>query len=701
MKTDNSKNIDALFRDKLEHVEYSQSESAWTVLEFLMRQQKRKRKLFLIRFFSSSAVLVALLFLWLNFFFEPERENISDKEYNAYSSALNATEEFRNNAQHNNENSPRMEKQNNNSSFAYSHNASGENHRSHLNTNSNSPETNAITAEHQPQSIFADVNNNKEEKSQDEYGYLESFSRALYIPWDKDSVKVQIRFTGKELNTPFPEYAPVINADGSVMYFTSRRPVTEKEKKKGITGLENIYFSSFNRETGKWTEALMLPAPVNFPGRFNSAVALSNDGQRLFLYRDDKFGNGDIYESVLQGNLWSEPQSLPEPINSQYHETSVTLSPDGNTLYFVSNRPGGKGEKDIWYCTKTKDARLPPASRQDRDGHGTWSQAKNLGSPVNSSKDEEGIFMHPDGKTLYFSSRGHSGRGGYDIFYTRLENGKWTQPVNLGPAINTPNDDVYFVVEANGQNAYYASIRDDGMGEKDIYKVTFIFPEKNKKNTAQLTLFKGNVLDKLTKQPLESDIELIDLEKGEQITTLKSNAATGAFMLSLPAGKNYAINVKKQNYLFYSENFNIPSGDEYKEVHKTVLLDQLRTGAKVVLKNIFYDYDKATLRPESKNELDRLHDLLLQNPNLKIELSAHTDSRGSNEYNLNLSQNRAQSCVDYLLSRGISKERIVAKGYGEEQPFVKEEEISKMTSENEKEAAHQLNRRTEIKIIEN
>lgn len=680
MKTDSLRNIDALFREKLEHVEYSQSESAWTMINSLLRQRRRKRKIFLLRFLSSCVALASLLFLWLNFF-QPKQENTSDnKRIHTYPSSLNSEEQIQSNESYNSGNEILNQEQN--SSFIPSYSVSRADHTTSL-ANNDSSLVDSETI------ISADASNRKEKEKEEEIkeDYLESFSRSLYIPWDKDSVKVQIHFTGKELNTPFPEYAPVINADGSVMYFTSRRPVTEKEKKKGIIGLENIYFSSFNRETGKWSEALMLPAPVNFPGRFNSAVALSNDGQRLFIYRDDKFGNGDIYESVLQGNIWSEPQPLPEPVNSKYHEASVTLSPDGNTLYFVSNRPGGKGGKDIWYCTKTKE--------------GKWSEAKNLGSTVNSNKDEEGVFMHPDGKTLYFSSRGHKGMGGYDIFYARLENGKWTEPVNLGPAINTPNDDVYFVVEANGQTAYYASVREDGMGEKDIYKLTFIFPEEKKKPVAQLTLFKGNVLDKLNHQPLGADIELIDLEKGEQITTLKSNSATGAFMLSLPAGKNYAINVKKQNYLFYSENFNIPSGDEYKEVHKTILLDQLKTGAKVVLKNIFYDYDKATLRPESKLELDKLYELLVQNPKLKIELSAHTDSRGSDDYNLNLSQSRAQSCVDYLLSKGIGKERIVAKGYGEQQPFIKEEEINKMNSENEKEKAHQLNRRTEIKIIDN
>ncbi len=409
-----------------------------------------------------------------------------------------------------------------------------------------------------------------------------------------------------------------------------------------------IYYSKYEQKSNKWSNAKLLPYPVNVPGRFNSAVALSNDGQRLFIYRDDDSGNGDIYESQKRGDVWTEPQRLPEPINSQYHESTISLSPDGNTIYFTSNRPGGKGGMDIWYCKKQKN--------------GLWGEAKNL-EEINTDKDEEGVFMHPDGKTLYFSSRGHNTLGGYDIFYTQWIDGKWIKPINLGKEVNTKDDDVYFVVEANGQNAYFSTIRKDGMGEKDIYKLTFVYSEDQKKKTAQLTLFKGNVVDKQNQHPLEAEIELFDLEKDEKITTLKSEATTGAFMISLPAGKNYAINVKKEGYLFYSENFNIPAGDVYKEVQKTIMLDKLKAGAKVVLRNIFYDYNQATLRPESKIELDKVYDLLIQNPNLKIEFSAHTDSRGSDDYNLKLSQQRAQSCVDYLIKKGIAPDRIKVVGY--------------------------------------
>ena len=209
------------------------------------------------------------------------------------------------------------------------------------------------------------------------------------------------------------------------------------------------------------------------------------------------------------------------------------------------------------------------------------------------------------------------------------------------------------------------------------------------------------MVDKETNQPLKAEIEIIDLEKNEQITQLNTNSASGNFLISLPSGKNYGINVKKEGYLFYSDNINISKESSYKEIIKTVMLERLKTGSKIILKNIFYDYDKATLREESKNELDRLYDLLTKNPSLKVELSSHTDSRGDAAYNINLSQKRAQSCVDYLIAQGIDKERIVARGYGEKELLRNDKEIQQQPTKAEKERLHLENRRTEFKILEN
>jgi outer membrane protein OmpA-like peptidoglycan-associated protein len=489
----------------------------------------------------------------------------------------------------------------------------------------------------------------------------------------KDSVSIIIKNIGDEVNSPFPDYAPIISADGSMMIFTSKQPIGIKDSLKKSNRMENVFVSYYNDSLDKWTPSELLSTEtVNQPKRNNSAIALSNDGQRLLLYKGEPDGN--IYASSLVGKDWAMPLVLPNPINSPRHETSASIAPDGRTLYFVSDRKGGKGKLDIWMC------------KQDRRGN--WGEAKNLGAEINTDEDEEGVFIHPDGKTLYFSSEGHDTRGGFDIFKSTLVNGKWTKAVNIGEPINTPGDDLYFVLTADGKTGYYASGRPGGYGDKDIYKITFNYPE-DKKNESGLTLFKGVVIDYDSFQPLEAEMDIIDNDSNEVITSIKSNSVTGKFLISLPAGKNYGIAVRKDGYLFYSENFNIPESAAFQKIDKHVPLQKISIGNKITLKNIFYDYGKATVRSDSKSELDRLVELMKANANLRIEVASHTDSEGSDEYNLTLSQSRAQSVVDYLTSHGISATQLVAKGYGEKEPLFS----------NDTDAGREVNRRTEFKIL--
>ena len=273
----------------------------------------------------------------------------------------------------------------------------------------------------------------------------------------------------------------------------------------------------------------------------------------------------------------------------------------------------------------------------------------------------------------------------------------WSKPENLGYPINSSDDDVCFVLTASGDYGYYTSIKAEGKGKRDIYRVAFL----DEINKPKLTLLKGTVTDRKTGEPLFSKVEIYDNTEDKLVGTFESNSATGKFMVSLPAGKDYGISVKAKGYLFYSENFNIPDDAAFQVVEKHIKLDKLEVGKKVVLNNIFYDYNKATLRESSANELKKVIELLNANPKMKIEFSAHTDSRGSDSYNKNLSQQRAQSCMDYLVKNGVTSTRLIAKGYGETQLLVSDEEIEKMTSEMLKEEAHQKNRRTEFKIIEN
>jgi outer membrane protein OmpA-like peptidoglycan-associated protein len=492
----------------------------------------------------------------------------------------------------------------------------------------------------------------------------------------QDSVKISIYNLGNQVNSEFNEYSPVIAADGSLMLFASRKPFTEKEKKKNKQSMEMIYMSTYNSSTKSWREPAVAPAPINAPGRNNVVLGLSNDGQRMMIYRDDESGNGNIWESRLEGVTWSEPVALPEPVNSAYHESSASLAPDGKTLYFCSNRPGGLGGRDIWISTVNAE--------------GKWSEPINAGPSINTAEDEEGVFMHPDGTTLYFSSKGRGGQGGYDVYQSHRVKGMWTAAENLGSIINTKGDDIFFQLRADGTKAYYSSSgHSSGKGEKDIYEVVFTPIEKKKETGPRLTLLKGILLDSASRKPIGGRIDIYDNEKNELITSVMANSATGNFLVSLPAGKNYNITATSAGYLFHSENFNIPDTARYQEVYKEIELQKLEVGSKIILNNIFFDYNKATLRPESYTELNNLLQLLRQNPSMTIEISGHTDNRGTAEYNKRLSEARAKAVVDYLIGQGISDTRLRYAGYGFEQPI----------APNTTEANMQLNRRVEFKIL--
>ncbi len=481
---------------------------------------------------------------------------------------------------------------------------------------------------------------------------------------------VNITNVGDVINSKYQEYAPVISADGNLLMFTTKRPVNNKKRKKLF---EQVWYSVKNDKTQKWSRAKPLSAAINQPKRNTSNIAVSNDGQKLLLYVDDLSGTGDIYESTLKGKNWSTPTKLPYPINTKYHESSASYSPDGNTIYFVSNRPNGKGGRDIWMCKKK---------------NGKWGSAKNLGAKINSKEDEEAVFIHPDGKTLYFSSKKKGGYGGYDIYKATLKNNKWSTPKNMEKPINTKEDDLFFVVEANGKIAYYASDRKGTLGGKDIFKITFI-PKSKKQAEPKLTLLKGIVSDAKMGTLLGARIELIDNDKNEVIANFTSNSSTGKYLISLPSGKDYGITVRANGYLFQSENINLPDSAAYQEVIKNIALKKIEIGSKIVLNNIFFDYNKATIKITSIAELKRLASLLLDNKTLKIEISGHTDNIGSSSYNQKLSTARAKAVVDYLVHLGINAKRLLFKGYGFEQPI----------ASNDTEEGRAKNRRTEFKII--
>ena len=531
-------------------------------------------------------------------------------------------------------------------------------------------------------------------------------------------VRVWIDNLGKAINSDAPEYGMIITADASEVYFTSRRSSTTGGNKDEFINewFEDIYKSQ-QLSRDEWSSSNNVGEPINTKGH-DAAVALSPDGGKMIIYIDDK-GDGNLYESIRSGEEWSKPRKMGKEISSPYHEPSAWYSSDMKQLYFVSDRPvSGKG------APKDKDIYIATWDEKEEE----YVNAQPLPANINSKFDEDGIYLHPDNKTLYFSSKGHNSMGGYDIFRTvKNEDGTWSNPENIGYPVNTVDDDVFFVVAANGRDAYMTSFREEGFGDKDLYKVTFLGPEKQPLlNTedvllagssvpmrskviepaveitrSQVAILKGIVREDKTKEPLESNIELIDNELNKVIAEFKSDAKTGKFLVSLPGGKNYGIAVKADGYLFHSENFDVQQDSDYKEVNKIIDLKKVSVGQVIVLRNIFFDLNKYSLRPESKNELDRLTKLLTDNPTIRIEISGHTDTRGSDSYNKELSHNRAKAVVDYLIDKGIKKDRLEYMGYGEEKTIVSDAEIAKLRSSTAKEDAHQENRRTEFKILSN
>ncbi|MHC1706774.1 MAG: OmpA family protein [Bacteroidales bacterium] len=503
---------------------------------------------------------------------------------------------------------------------------------------------------------------------------------------------------GSTINTVFPEYAPVITADESKMLFTSCRDNTLGGGRDPVDLFfyEDIYISPKKGED-EWSIPIHPERPLNCEYH-DATVGLSPDGQRLLMYRGDN--GGDLLESRQTGDGYGEPKALPKPINSSWHESSASYSPDQNTLYFVSDRPGGVGGHDIYSCKREKNNR--------------WGEAINLGPVINTEKDETGVFMHPDGKTLYFSSQGHVTMGGYDFFSSTLENGKWTTPRNLGFPLNTTDDDVFIVISADGRHGYFASYRAEGLGEKDIYRVTFLGGDKplvdnNEDNllasiiepfkqaklaptqvrkSKQLALVKGTVYDAEKRNPLDATIDITNNSNSELVNSFEFKGLTGNYLITLPAGNNYGIAIKAEGYLFHSENMNIPENQSYFEQIRDIPMDKVEVGKKIILRNIFFDFDQSTMKPESRAELGQLISLLKEIPGLTLEITGHTDNRGTQEYNLELSGNRAKEVLDYLVNNGIDRKRLSYTGRGFSQPL----------SSNETEEGRRANRRIEVTV---
>ncbi len=478
---------------------------------------------------------------------------------------------------------------------------------------------------------------------------------------------------GPNINSENDEYLAALTADEEEIIFTVRRPRDEGTVCVFCQTEEDFYVS--RKENGSWQQREVLGAPIK-SGYNEGAQCISPDGRYLFYTlcnTDYGLGSCDLYWAKRIGSGWSRPRNFGEPVNSKYWESQPTIAPDGKTIFFASNRPGGFGGVDIWKTMMTEE--------------GVFSIPENLGPNINTKEDDTAPFIHSDGHTLYFCSDGRPGMGGKDIYYsTLLSDGSWSEPVNMGYPLNTPADEINISINAAGNTGYIASDKEGGFGGLDLYSFTL----DEKLRPTPVTYLKGRVIDAVTRRPVEAHIEMLDLSKNELLTSTTSDPKTGEFLACILTGTNVMLNVSNPLYPFYSENFQIDKeSTEIEPFIKDIPLQRASVGSTVILKNIFFDFNKSELKNESFAELKMLANYLKQNRDVAIEIGGHTDNQGSDDYNMQLSLARAKSVYDYLLTLGIEASQISYKGYGKTQPI----------ADNESEEGRAANRRTEFKIV--
>jgi outer membrane protein OmpA-like peptidoglycan-associated protein/tetratricopeptide (TPR) repeat protein len=465
---------------------------------------------------------------------------------------------------------------------------------------------------------------------------------------------------GSSINSAESEYFPSLTIDGKELVFTRK-----------LGGFNEDFFYS-REENRQWQKAMPIRGNVNTLQN-EGAQNISQDGQWLVFTgcgRPDGVGGCDIYISYLETDGWSEAINLGRIFNSDQWDSQPCLSPDKKDLYFASRRFGGYGGSDLYV------SHLQP--------NGKWGEPENLGPAINTSGDEQCPFIHADNQTLYFTSNYWPGYGEDDLFYTRKGPGAWSKPVNLGYPINTINKEATLFISSDGKTAYYASDRSDSKGGLDIYS----FELREDVRPYKTLWVKGQVFDKKTNKGLSSAIELIDLATRQPVSDVQTDEQ-GNYLVTLPVGKDYAFNVNRKGYLFYSDNYPLSKKAPDSVYQKNIPLQPIEVNASIVLKNIFFDINKYTLNPESQVELDKVVQLLTGNPTVKILISGHTDNVGKPADNLALSNNRAKAVVDYLVNKGIAPQRLSFKGYGETIPL----------TGNNTEEGRAANRRTELKVI--
>ncbi len=494
---------------------------------------------------------------------------------------------------------------------------------------------------------------------------------------------LKIENLGLKINSNLAELRPTVSADGNILFFICQNhPVNTKYKE--IRNSQDIWYSFRDSATGKWDEAVHLGYPLN-TYYYNAVFWISPDNNRILIrnafINGDYTGNGVSMSILRQDGRWGKPEMLRIKNYEKYdigNQYGASMSQDAKTLLLYFGEKKGSYNNDIFVSFLQND--------------GSWSEPKTLGKKINlKGYDELTPYLAADGATLYFSSNRPGGLGDNDIWRTkRLDSTwqNWSEPVNLGAPINSPDWDAFFTLDAGGEYAYLTS-NEGSYGESDIVRVKLLEKEK----PDPVVLVSGNVYNKKTNQPISASLVYETLPDGIEAGNAISNAMDGSFKIVLPYDKNYLIRASADHFFAQSENLNLDSLIKagYTEVHKDLFLVPIEVGQVVRLNNVFFDFDKSTLRGESFIELDRVVKLLSENPAIEIEMSAHTDSKGSDDYNLKLSDNRAKAVMDYILSKGIDAARITSKGYGETQPV----------ATNDTDEGRQMNRRVEFKIVKN
>lgn len=524
-------------------------------------------------------------------------------------------------------------------------------------------------------SIYLDFRDNSFERNETAVRMKEDCEFAIWavsnpVPYEPVNM-------GPMINTSSPEYLPCLTADDQLLLFTRR--VHDDRAPEGSQ--DNLFYTRKD-ENQEWRKALSLDA-INSVYNEGAASISANGNTLVFtacaFYGEygngrEGYGSCDLFITFLQGDGWSRPENLGKNINSINWESQPSLSADGNALYFIRapKKRDKEANQEIYVSFK--------------DEFDNWSKAEKLPAVINTPYREETVLIHPDGHTLYFSSNGHPGMGGLDIFLSRKDaNGNWGEAKNLGYPINTPNDENSLMVSTSGELAYFSSNMEGGFGSFDLYSFE-LYPEAR---PLQVTYMKGKVFDKESKIALGARFELVDLESSETVYSAQADAKTGEFLIPITVGRDYALNAEEEGYLFYSENFQLKESISNEPYIMSVPMMKVEVGSELVLRNVFFETDQYDLKTESKIELNKLILFLNYNPSVKIEVEGHTDNQGNAAHNKTLSDNRAKSVYTYLIDNGIAKERLKYRGFGAEQAI----------DTNESEEGRANNRRTSVRII--